>query len=562
VNTRADWLSSLLSTQAADRPLAELYLREMYIGAGLAAPTKFFWFESAVRAAWAVALFTAQYDVLWQRIVDAVSRSRHERDFIEQLRAEICKSAGLHDWPSVLASAGEPIDGTIYAFQRAPGPCRSLQSAIINARMKLYDSVADATRMYDDNDDLHRAELYFRGVLSGQAGSSTIKALLLSSFSWQYPFSRMAMDEAAANRRTSVPSILDSAWKTARSAGPWWPFSGSVVVSDRPAEIYVNERWLLHRGEGPAVAYRDGTRLWAWNGHAMREEWIMHPENISPRELKEFDSTFREHVAKRVGVSTPKSKVRHSSILQQELPRNADNRVLVLRGFNNGSLPLFERYLSGEHEKVWQELIALGPAVREDPHTADALAVAYETMRRVDLNVREICARLEAIGYTRARAQMHEPPGRKAHQQIERLERRAGTLPLSLRAFYDVVGAVDWMGEHPSISPRNDSIAPDPLVVFSVEDALEQCKAGFVQDQGVLAIAPDDLHKANTSGGEPYEIAVPEPCADGKLLNERHNLYFVEYLRLVFRFGGFPGYDGIDPTPAELAELRRGLIAF
>ena len=562
MNTRADWLSSLLSTQAADRQRAESYLCETYVGAELGVPTKFFWFESPVRAAWAVALFTAQYDVLWQRIVDAVSRSRRERDFIEQLRAEICKSAGLHDWPSVLASAGEPIDGTIYAFQRAPGPGRSLQSAIISARMKLYDSVADATRMYDDNDDLHRAEYYFRGVLSGQVSSSTIKTLLLSSFSSQYPFSRMAMDEAAAKGRTSVPPILDSAWKIALSAGPWWPFSRSVVIADRPAEIYVNQRWLLHRGDGPAVMYRDGARLWAWNGHAMREEWITHPENISARELKEFDSTFREHVAKRVGVTTPRPKVKHSSILRQELPRDSDNRVLVLRGFNNGSLPLFERYLSGEHDKVWQELIALGPAVREDPHTADALAVAYETMRRVDHNVREICTRLQAMDYKVAAAQMHEPPGRKTYQQIERLERKAGTLPLSLRAFYDVVGAVDWIGEHPSIAPHNDSVPPDPLVVFPLEDALQQCKAGFVEDQGALAIAPDDLHKTNTSGGEPYEIAVPELCADGKLLNERHNLYFVEYLRLVFRFGGFPGYDGIDPAPAELAELRRGLIAF
>jgi len=33
--------------------------------------------------------------------------------------------------------------------------------------------------------------------------------------------------------------------------------------------------------------------------------------------------------------------------------------------------------------------------------------------------------------------------------------------------------------------------------------------------------------------------------------------------RLVFRFGGFSGYDGIDSAvPAELAHLRDGLIQF
>jgi hypothetical protein len=43
---------------------------------------------------------------------------------------------------------------------------------------------------------------------------------------------------------------------------------------------------------------------------------------------------------------------------------------------------------------------------------------------------------------------------------------------------------------------------------------------------------------------------------------ERHDLYLVGYLRLALRFGGFPGYDGIDPLPAELASLTAGLVPF
>ena len=75
-------------------------------------------------------------------------------------------------------------------------------------------------------------------------------------------------------------------------------------------------------------------------------------------------------------------------------------------------------------------------------------------------------------------------------------------------------------------------------------------------------IAPDDLHKANTSGGEPYAVAVPVEAADGRLLNERHDLPFVAYLCLVFRFGGFPGYDGATEEPAELTALREWLTPF
>jgi hypothetical protein len=118
------------------------------------------------------------------------------------------------------------------------------------------------------------------------------------------------------------------------------------------------------------------------------------------------------------------------------------------------------------------------------------------------------------------------------------------------------------MGRHPSLARENDQVASDPLVVFPVEDALANLAAEGDEDEGAVIIAPDDLHKAKVSGGPPYEIA-PEPIADGRLLNERHEVNFVEYLRLVFRFGGFPGYDGIDKgVPGEIAALTEGLLLF
>jgi hypothetical protein len=34
----------------------------------------------------------------------------------------------------------------------------------------------------------------------------------------------------------------------------------------------------------------------------------------------------------------------------------------------------------------------------------------------------------------------------------------------------------------------------------------------------------------------------------------------VDYLRLAFAFGGFPGYDDVTTVPSEIATLRSGLI--
>jgi hypothetical protein len=329
--------------------------------------------------------------------------------------------------------------------------------------------------------------------------------------------------------------------------------------------MHLDEKSLLHQGDGPAMVFRDDLRIWAWHGHAMREDWIMRPESISARYLKQFDPAFREYVAARVKTAPPVAKaVKPSSILKLALPAATKDRIAILRKHNKGRLPLLDRYAGGEHQAVWEELTALDADVLADPHAADALAVAYETMWRVDLNVREVTARLRALGYQFAHKEdAHDPPGRSIRRQIARLQKKIGALPLSLRTFYETVGTVNWMGEHASIAPRGGSIAPDPLVVFPIEAALAEGDDAFEDGEGFIDIAPDDLQKSNTSGGDPYQIAVPNLGADARLLNERHELYFVEYLRLVFRFGGFPGYDGVDvAVPQEIATLRDGLVPF
>jgi hypothetical protein len=55
-----------------------------------------------------------------------------------------------------------------------------------------------------------------------------------------------------------------------------------------------------------------------------------------------------------------------------------------------------------------------------------------------------------------------------------------------------------------------------------------------------LELAPDHHHKANISGGSPYGIELPYLGADPIFMHEEHGLPFVDYLRLAFRWGGFP----------------------
>src|SRR5260370_36861008 len=86
-----------------------------------------------------------------------------------------------------------------------------------------------------------------------------------------------------------------------RSAGLCWLFKGAVVLLERPAALRFNAEMFLHCDDGPAGAFRDGTKIWAWNGRVSTEDYILHPENIRPdlwKELRpEFGARIKTHRA-------------------------------------------------------------------------------------------------------------------------------------------------------------------------------------------------------------------------------------------------------------------------
>lgn len=255
-----------------------------------------------------------------------------------------------------------------------------------------------------------------------------------------------------------------------------------------------------------------------------------------------------------------------------------------------------DRYLRGEHEAVWEELTALGEQVRTEPIYSDAWAVASETMRRARTNVEWLIPRLEEIGYRFGiwedsrwidnrwerglypvddYAGPHTPPSPEAAAQVRDLENLVGTLPLSLRAWLEIVGDVDFRGFHPGWASEYPAPYPDPLVVWGSGNFLDYLREEFAEWQEdpdvcgdeagrfLIQFAPDFYHKANVSGGSPYSIAVPDAAADAPVPDEPHNTTFINYLSLCFAWGGFPGFSDCPPEkrPEEhLRFLREGLL--
>ena len=231
-----------------------------------------------------------------------------------------------------------------------------------------------------------------------------------------------------------------------------------------------------------------------------------------------------------------------------------------------------ERYRIGEYEQVWRELQALGPTVRQEPHYSLAREVATETMQRVRRNCELLISRLRSAGYVfgvypdGSRGYYSSGPlvlpSASTRSDCTDLEAQVGPLPLSLVAFWHEVGSVDFVGMHHSWPSGRD-----PLVVYPPEAALSDLEPIEANADGSASfeapLAPDDLHKDNISGGSPYAIGLPDPSADSILLNERHGLLFVPYLRLaILNWGGFPGLEGQKIRFEPLGDLIAGLEPF
>jgi hypothetical protein len=235
----------------------------------------------------------------------------------------------------------------------------------------------------------------------------------------------------------------------------------------------------------------------------------------------------------------------------------------------------FERYMAGEYEQVWRELVALGAAVRDEPVYSDAHAVARETMRRVRHNIELIVVRLRER-YFKFKDPYHVlvPPPQNMSALLDEIENQIGLLPLSVRAWWEVVGKVDLrLKNYPLRVIGRYRPHFDPLMTDPFEYVFEDLRT--IQYSKYVVLGPDIFTKEDASG-DVYSIKM-ENAADAEMDSAAPFVYgnvkFVPYLRItLLKWGGFPGFSlyGKWPwmPPAEkvpqhlIAELTRDLLPF
>lgn len=328
-----------------------------------------------------------------------------------------------------------------------------------------------------------------------------------------------------------------------------------------------------------------------------------------------------------------------------------------------------ERYQSGEHEQVWDELVRYGDQIQERPLFDDALEVAYETMRRVRKNIEMMIPRLCAISYQFGYGWVQPFLGKQISQQafsivdqkrefsynlddrmsymnmqemilecpalfiptndneehalyienliqslknpssgyamslrrkqeayrktlnakalVKRLEESIGVLPLSVRAWYEIVGGVNFVGYHKKwdtiIMERMIELGKsvfdsggyylhplaelDPLFIYPLTEKriafIEQNRQTNSQQEFFLELWPDETAKYLDPVRDYTQITVPCYTADTTIQGTWNGLTFVQYLRQCFQWGCFPGWQKQKGYPKEdINLLITGLIPF
>ena len=77
--------------------------------------------------------------------------------------------------------------------------------------------------------------------------------------------------------------------ETSKCAGWVWPFENMAIITDRPEVCHV-ENGLLHCDSGPAIIYRDGFSVFAFNGVRLPREWVEQKNTIDPLTILQVEN--------------------------------------------------------------------------------------------------------------------------------------------------------------------------------------------------------------------------------------------------------------------------------
>ena len=219
-----EWIRIGLSTEPVDRRKADAAIRQVYQCGGVAPPARIVWCGSPLSQG------------LTRHFVRDLAKRASELKIGDSVRDSVRDSA----WNSVGDSVGDSVRASVWASVGA----------------SVRDSVRDSV---------------WASVVAS-VGDSVYGAHDAGWIAFYDTFRRLGLRDETAS--------LWGLGELARSAGWALPHRAVCWVSERHSTLRRDERGLLHRQDGPAVAYPDGWQIHAWHGTRVPLEWIEDRDTV------------------------------------------------------------------------------------------------------------------------------------------------------------------------------------------------------------------------------------------------------------------------------------------
>jgi len=230
-------------------------------------------------------------------------------------------------------------------------------------------------------------------------------------------------------------------------------------------------------------------------------------------------------------------------------------------------LNLIEKYNSGSVIEVWNEINTLTNITSRNENFEDIMIILNETMQRVKFNFDLIYSTLKKLNYQfKDESTCFYSTAQENLDKLKAINKEFGFLPLSIIYFYKHISKINFLFQNSNNFNYHYS---DPVYIESVSNILEMMQDGSWEETMYenmddsrplyLEISPDFYHKDNVSGGIPYGIEITKTQqVDSKLLNTPYgDLFFIDYLRLCFKYGGFPNITKENQNCLEFISLLR-----
>ena len=131
-------------------------------------------------------------------------------------------------------------------------------------------------------------DAWFRSALVDSAHSANpSRDFYRRSDECRFPYYKFLAEEGHIEKSHTFCEVTN----LCEAAGWILPYENICFVSERPTQIYMNMRKLLHNETGPALTFADGFSLYAWNGTEIPKGWT--EEKPNGLDILKFDNVER-----------------------------------------------------------------------------------------------------------------------------------------------------------------------------------------------------------------------------------------------------------------------------